>query len=62
MTAEANMNREHFEYEKSIRLNVTNETLEENPGKMGTSKRGRIRSEGRGAGSNRTGTFECMAG
>lgn len=29
MTAEANMNREHFEYEKSIRLNVTNETLEE---------------------------------
>jgi len=27
MTAEANMNREHFVYEKSIRLNVTNETL-----------------------------------
>lgn len=29
MTAEANMNREHFVYEKSIRLNVTNETLED---------------------------------
>lgn len=29
MTAGANMNRQHFEYEKSIRLNVTNETLME---------------------------------
>lgn len=27
MTAAADMNREHFEFEKSIRLNVTNETL-----------------------------------
>ncbi len=27
MTAGANMNRQHFQYEKSIRLNVTNETL-----------------------------------
>lgn len=27
MTTEANMNRQHFEFEKSIRLNVTNETL-----------------------------------
>ncbi|MGN1140259.1 MAG: glycosyl hydrolase 2 galactose-binding domain-containing protein [Oliverpabstia sp.] len=27
MTAQADMNREHFEFEKSIRLNVTNETL-----------------------------------
>lgn len=27
MTAGANMNRQHFEFEKSIRLNVTNETL-----------------------------------
>ena len=27
MTQEANMNRQHFEFEKSIRLNVTNETL-----------------------------------
>ena len=26
MSAEADMNREHFEFEKSIRLNVTNET------------------------------------
>lgn len=29
MTAEANMNRQHFEYPKSIRLHVANETLEE---------------------------------
>ena len=29
MTQEANMNRQHFAFEKSIRLNVTNETLEE---------------------------------
>lgn len=29
MSAAADMNREHFEFEKSIRLNVTNETLEE---------------------------------
>lgn len=29
MTQEANMNRQHFEFEKSIRLNVTNETLED---------------------------------
>ena len=28
MTVEADMNRQHFEFEKSIRLNVTNETLE----------------------------------
>ena len=28
MTEEANMNRQHFHFEKSIRLNVTNETLE----------------------------------
>lgn len=27
MTSAANMNRQHFEFEKSIRLNVTNETL-----------------------------------
>ena len=27
MTVEADMNRQHFEFEKSIRLNVTNETL-----------------------------------
>lgn len=27
LTQEANMNRQHFEFEKSIRLNVTNETL-----------------------------------
>ena len=27
MTAEADMNRQHFEFEKSIHLNVTNETL-----------------------------------
>ncbi len=29
MTQEADMNREHFEFEKSIRLNVANETMEE---------------------------------
>ncbi|MDO5411571.1 MAG: glycoside hydrolase family 2 protein [Lachnospiraceae bacterium] len=29
MTQEANMNREHFEFEKSIRLNVANETRED---------------------------------
>lgn len=29
MTQEANMNRQHFEFEKSIWLNVTNETLED---------------------------------
>lgn len=29
MSAEANMNREHFEFEKSIRLNVANETRQE---------------------------------
>ena len=29
MTQEADMNRQHFEFEKSIRLSVTNETLEE---------------------------------
>lgn len=29
MTAKADMNRQHFEFEKSIRLNVTNETLGE---------------------------------
>lgn len=29
MSAEANMNRQHFEFEKSIRLNVANETREE---------------------------------
>mgnify|MGYP005792723793 FL=1 len=29
MTQEANMNRQHFEFEKSIRLNVTNETLKD---------------------------------
>ena len=29
MTASADMNREHFTFEKSIRLNVTNETFEE---------------------------------
>lgn len=29
MSAEANMNREHFEFEKSIRLNVANETMQE---------------------------------
>lgn len=29
MTAEANMNRQHFEFEKSIRLNVANETVED---------------------------------
>lgn len=29
MTQEADMNRQHFEFEKSIRLNVTNETLKE---------------------------------
>lgn len=29
MTQEANMNRQHFQFEKSIRLNVVNETLEE---------------------------------
>ena len=29
MSANANMNRQHFEFEKSIRLNVTNETREE---------------------------------
>lgn len=29
MTAGANMNRQHFEFEKSIRLNVANETLED---------------------------------
>ncbi len=29
MTQEANMNRQHFTFEKSIRLNVANETLEE---------------------------------
>lgn len=29
MSAAADMNREHFAFEKSIRLNVTNETLEE---------------------------------
>lgn len=29
MTQEADMNRQHFTYEKSIRLNVTNETLEQ---------------------------------
>ena len=28
MTVEADMNRQHFEFEKSIRLNVTNETLD----------------------------------
>ena len=27
MTQEANMNRQHFEFEKSIHLNVSNETL-----------------------------------
>ena len=32
MTAEADMNRQHFEFEKSIHLNVTNETL--NPHKV----------------------------
>lgn len=29
MSAEANMNREHFEFEKSIRLNVANETMKD---------------------------------
>lgn len=29
MTAGANMNRQHFEFEKSIRLNVANETLQD---------------------------------
>ena len=29
MSAEADMNREHFAFEKSIRLNVTNETLQD---------------------------------
>ncbi|XCP84134.1 glycoside hydrolase family 2 protein [Roseburia hominis] len=29
MTVEADMNREHFEFEKSIRLNVANETMQE---------------------------------
>lgn len=29
LTQEANMNRQHFEFEKSIRLNVANETLQE---------------------------------
>ena len=29
MTASADMNRQHFEFEKSIRLNVANETMEE---------------------------------
>lgn len=29
MTQKADMNREHFEFEKSIRLNVANETMEE---------------------------------
>ena len=29
MTQEANMNRQHFQFEKSIHLNVTNETLED---------------------------------
>ena len=29
MTQEADMNREHFEFEKSIQLNVANETMEE---------------------------------
>lgn len=29
MTQDANMNRQHFEFEKSIRLNVTNETLQD---------------------------------
>ncbi len=29
MTQEADMNREHFEFEKSIRLNVANETMED---------------------------------
>ena len=29
MTASADMNRQHFVFEKSIRLNVANETMEE---------------------------------
>ena len=51
MTQEANMNRQHFEFEKSIHLNVSNETLTEKkltvkwqvrnarPGSFGAKKR-----------------------
>lgn len=38
MTSAANMNRQHFVFEKSIRLNVTNETL--------TAHKLRVRVEG----------------
>ena len=64
MTVEADMNRQHFEFEKSIRLNVTNETTgcSQGPGEMGSAKDRCHNSEGGRTVAGSTGIVCCMDG